>query len=115
MGHYESAGAGGCGLQTAPTFSAGKPDRGCTDRVAVRRDEDVKFGRGQTEQLAIPLTSPPHLRSCLRVVTDELAFQAPGRHSSSRTRTGEERLLGEFESRDGLLTRNCREILEELR
>src|SRR5688572_239605 len=38
-----------------------------------------------------------------------------GRHSSSRTRTGEECLLGLFQRRDGLLAGDRREVVEELR
>src|SRR5437867_1327355 len=42
-------------------------------------------------------------------------FKRLGRHSSSRTRTGEERLLGLLQGRDGLLPGHGREILEKLR
>lgn len=45
---------------------------------------------------------------------DELTFQATGRHSSSRTRTGEKRLLGLFQGRDGLRPGDGREVLQEL-
>src|SRR5439155_8837661 len=41
-------------------------------------------------------------------------FKRLGRHSSSRTRTGEERLLGLLQSRHGLLAGHGREIFEEL-
>src|SRR5947209_321549 len=40
-------------------------------------------------------------------------FKRLGRHSSSRTRTGEERLLGLLQGRYGLLAGHGREILEE--
>src|ERR1700736_2312086 len=42
-------------------------------------------------------------------------FKRLGRHSSSRTRTGEERLLGLLQGRDGLLPGHGRKILEKLR
>ena len=42
-------------------------------------------------------------------------FRRLGRHSSSRTRTVEERLLGLLQGRDGLLPGDGRKIVEELR
>src|SRR4030095_3699383 len=42
-------------------------------------------------------------------------FRRLGRHSSSRTRTGEERLLGLLQGRDGVFASAGGEILEDLR
>src|SRR4029453_17678086 len=53
---------------------------------------------------------PTHLRCVLA----SCRLRRLGRHSSSRTRTSEERLLGLPQGRDGLLTSDGREILEEL-
>ena len=47
-------------------------------------------------------------------MADELSLQPAGRHSSSRTRTGEERLLGLLQGRYGLFAGDRREVLEEL-
>jgi hypothetical protein len=70
--------------------------------VPIARDEDVEVDSRHSEQLPVGPAGPPHLGNGSHVMANEIAFQAP-RHSSSRTRTREQRLLGLLQGRHGLL------------
>jgi hypothetical protein len=46
-------------------------------QIAISRDEYLKSADGKSEQFAVALSGPPHLRSGSRIVSDELALQSP--------------------------------------
>ena len=64
--------------------------------LPIDRDERVELAFSKAEQFAISLAGPSHLWGGSRVVSDKSPFSRRGRHSSSRTRTGQERFFRLF-------------------
>ena len=83
-------------------------------KVSVGGQEDVEVDCSQRQQLAIFLLAHPISGAVLASCSGSSRFKRLGRHSSSRTRMGEERLLNLLQGRYGLLPGDGREVLQEL-
>src|SRR6185436_13049438 len=101
---------------TSTTTAISNDERSCWYerlRSAVRNTSNCPTARASSSPFR--LLAQPISGAVLASCPASSCLRRLGRHSSSRTRTGEERLLGLLQGRDGLLAGDRREVVEELR
>jgi hypothetical protein len=105
----------------APSFGQSRTevrDESAVCRTTVSRHRDTQYSSvlqgARGEQCAIPLLAYPISGTVLASWPTSSRFKRLGRHSSSRTRTGEQGLLGLLQRGDGLVPADRPEIVKKL-